>query len=222
MTPYYEQDGITIYCGDCCDIMPQLGPVDLVLTDPPYGIGWSAIGDQPEWTDDGFDPEQLLGIGSEHVFWGGNYYASALPNSADWLTWVKRPVYVDFSVDVRTYSTTELAWTDLGCRARFMCLVWDGGKRAGDPDNRMFYHSAQKPVELMLWCLGFSHTTGTVLDPFMGSGTTLVAAKRLGRRAIGIEREQKYCDIAIKRLAQSVLPLHELSQPTQAALEMGA
>lgn len=207
MTPYYEQDGVTIFHGDCRE---WSGVADLVLTDPPYGINWQprVTHQDQTWRDDEqFDAAPWLKVGSEHVFWGGNYFAQTLPHSADWLTWVKRPVDFDFSGDSRSYATAELAWTDLGCRARFMCLVWDGGKRAGAGENRDFLHPAQKPIELMLWCLSLSKTRGTVIDPFVGSGTTLAAAKRLGRKAIGIEREEQYCEIAAKRLQQGALPM---------------
>lgn len=210
MTPYYEQDGVTIYHGDCREAFSVLPVCDFVLTDPPYGIHWQPrVNHQDQaWRDDEqFDPANWLAIGREHVFWGGNYFARALPHSPDWLTWIKRPIEHDFSGDTRSYATVELAWSDLGCRARFKCHIWDGGKRAGYAENRDFCHPAQKPVELMLWCLGLSKTVGVVIDPFMGSGTTLVAAKRLGRKAIGIELEEKYCEIAAKRLSQGALPL---------------
>lgn len=208
MTPYYEQDGVTIYHGDCREIVDL--SADLVLSDPPYNINWKPrVNHQDQqWVDDQpFDPRPWLLIGCEHVFWGANYYASLLPDSPDWLTWIKRPIDFDFSSDRRSYATTEMAWTDLGCRSRFMCHVWDGGMRAGHIDNRGFLHPAQKPLELMAWCLSFSKTRGIVLDPFMGSGTTLVAAKRLGRKAIGIELNEAYCEIAAKRLQQGALPL---------------
>ena len=208
MRPYYSQDGIEIYHGDCRDVEP--GAVDFVLTDPPYGINWQPrVNHQDQqWRDDEqFNPARWLSMGREHVFWGANYYAQALPHSADWLSWIKRPIDMDFSGDKRSYATVELAWSDLGCRARFMCHVWDGGMRAGMGENRDFLHPAQKPVELMLWCLGLSKTRGLVFDPFMGSGTTLVAAKRMGRKAIGVERVEQYCEIAAKRFAQGVLDL---------------
>ena len=214
MKPYYEQSGVTIYCGDCRDWATR--DVDYVLTDAPYGIDWKPrVNHQDQaWRDtEDFDPTRWLSIGREHVFWGANYFARLLPHSPDWLTWIKRPIEIglDFSADKRSYSTVELAWSDLGCRARFKCHVWDGGMRAGVGENRDFSHPAQKPLELMIWCLSLSKTCGTVLDPFMGSGTTLVAAKRLGRRAIGIEREEKYCEIAARRLQQEALPLGEAS-----------
>ncbi len=208
MTPYYDHAGITIYNMDCRDW--TIETVDYVLTDPPYGIDWKPrVNHQDQaWKDDEqFDPARWLSVGREHVFWGANYFARELPHSADWLTWIKRPIETDFSGDKRSYATVELAWSDLGCRARFKCHVWDGGKRAGAAENRDFNHPAQKPLELMLWCLSLSKTRGTVLDPFMGSGTTLVATKRLGRQCVGIERDEKYCEIAAKRLQQEALPL---------------
>jgi site-specific DNA-methyltransferase (adenine-specific) len=224
--PFYNEDGITLYCCDCRDILPHLPQVDLVLTDPPYGIGWKPRvnhQDQP-WIDNKqFDPGPFLDFGTEHVFWGANYFSRLLPHSPDWLTWVKRPIHYDFSSDTRSYSTVELAWTNLRCGARFKAHTWDGGLRAGVSDNRTFCHPSQKPIELMVWCLEFSRTSGTILDPFAGSGTTLVAAKQLGRRAIGIEIEPRYCAIAVERLRQQVLPLEPLPPaPEQIDLLGGA
>ena len=208
MTPYYEQDGITIYHGDCREVLPSV-MADVVMTDPPYGIGWrppSATGVQ-EWIDDEtFDPSAWLRVGSAHLFWGANYFANKLPPSDSWLTWVKRPIHVDFSRDMRSYSTTELAWSDFGCKCRFIAHTWDGGKRSGEAENRTFCHPAQKPIEVMEWCMKLA-PVGSVIDPYMGSGTTLIAAKLAGRRAIGIERVERYCEIAAKRLSQGVLPL---------------
>jgi len=209
MTPYYQHAGITIYHVDCREIFPGLCAIDAVITDPPYGIGWRPRvnhQDTPRVDNEAFVPEAFLRVGTEHAFFGANHFASALPNSPDWLAWIKRPVALDFSCDRRSYSTIELAWTDMGCSARFIVHVWDGGMRAGNPQNRDFNHPAQKPVEVMSWVLGFSKTTGAICDPFCGSGTTLKAAKDLGRQAIGIEIEERYCEIAAKRLSQEVLP----------------
>ena len=120
-----------------------------------------------------------------------------------WLTWCKRPISCDFSNDSRSYATTELAWRNWG-KAKFFVHVWDGGKRAGASENRDFCHPSQKPVELMEWCIGLLPSEAEmVLDPFMGSGTTGVAAMNLQRKFIGIEREQKYFDIACKRIEQT-------------------
>ena len=212
-TPYYSHAGITIYCGDCRDILPHV-TADVVVTDPPYGIGH-----RTEYADRGrsklaqcrnyprvvgdnepFDPVGLIALGMPTITWGANHYASRLPDSDGWLVWDKeRP-------DDLNQSTCELAWTNVvkGCR-RFRYL-WHGMMRAGRED---IWHPTQKPVALMRWCLSFPWTEhlGLVLDPFMGSGTTLVAAKQLGRKAIGIEIEERYCEIAARRMAQEVLPL---------------
>ena len=199
MTPYYDHDGITIYHGDCRDVLPLLEPVDLVLTDPPYGIGankqtlgtgrkkfsrgddWDA--NRVEWL-----PE-LLEKGQHVCIWGGNYYADCLPATNDWLVWHK-------DNDGLSFSEVELAWTNFGKQARHLTHHWGGEVKQ---------HPTQKPLPVMRWCLSYLPDANTVLDPFMGSGTTLVAAKREGRRAIGIEIEERYCEIAANRLRQGVL-----------------
>jgi len=189
-----------LYLGDCLEILPTLPKVDAVITDPPYGIGWKPRvnhQDQP-WVDNvEFDISRFLAIGERHLFWGAQYFADKLPRSEAWATWVKRPINCDFSKDGRSYATTELAWTDWG-KARFIAHVWDGGMRAGSLANRTFCHPSQKPVEVMEWCI--PDGCNTVLDPFMGSGTTGLACMNLGRKFIGIEIEPKYFDIACERI----------------------
>lgn len=193
----------TLYLGDCREIVPSLHGVDAVITDPPYGINWKPRvnhQDQP-WIDDKeFDPSPFLRLGVWHLFWGAQYFADKLPVSESWATWVKRPIDFDFSKDGRTYATTELAWSDWG-KSRFKCLVWDGGKRAGTTENRDFSHPSQKPVEVMEWCI--PDGAETILDPYMGSGTTGVACHNLSRKFIGIEIEPEYFDIACKRVEQA-------------------
>ena len=186
--------------------MPSIGKVDAVVTDPPYGIGWKPRvnhQDQP-WVDEiNFDIRAFL-VGSHHIIWGGQYFSDKLPVSEGWLTWVKRPTTHDFSNDDRSYATTELAWRDFG-KAKFISHVWDGGKRAGAAENRSFCHPSQKPIEVMEWCLRqLPGECQSVLDPFMGSGTTGVAAVKLGRKFIGIEIEPKYFDIACRRISEAL------------------
>ena len=206
--PYYERDGITIYCGDCRDILPLLGPVDLVLTDPPSGIsyrhgsrkGGLLLGfDEATITGDDmpFDPSLLV----DHqrvVMWGANHYADRLSASKGWLVWDKR-----VGIPPNDQSDCEMAWTNFLTRAHLFSRYWNGG---GINEER--WHPSQKPIALMRWCIELAGDgIETILDPFMGSGTTLRAAKDLGRRAVGIEIEEKYVEIAIKRLAQEVMPL---------------
>jgi site-specific DNA-methyltransferase (adenine-specific) len=199
MTPYYEQDGIVIYHGDCRDVLPNLESVDLVLTDPPYGIGATRMtlgkGKKAFFRGEWDDERPLIGglviVGRLACIWGGNYYADQLPVTNDWLCWHKKN-------DDRSFSEFELAWTNFGCNTRIWSRHWSGEEKL---------HPTQKPVSLMRWCIERSGTMGLVVDPFMGSGTTLRAAKDCGRKAIGIEIEERYCEIAAKRLQQSVMAL---------------
>jgi site-specific DNA-methyltransferase (adenine-specific) len=207
--PYYQDDAVTIYHADCRDVLPHLPQVDLVLTDPPYGIahptdyrsrgrgGVAQCRDYPPVHGDSapFDPRPWLVWPC--VLFGANHFAHRLPPSPGWLVWDKeRPDDID-------QSTCELAWSNFVKGVRRFRYLWNGCMRAGTDD---LCHPTQKPVALMLWILQLKWTPpGIVLDPFMGSGTTLRAAKDLGRKAIGIEIEEKYCEIAARRCAQEVM-----------------
>jgi site-specific DNA-methyltransferase (adenine-specific) len=214
MKPYYEHAGITIYHGDCREILPELPKVDLVLTDPPYGIN---AGDQRrqksrtkmalatdyganDWDCKPVDFDLLwncLQSGTKAICFGGNFYS--FPRASRWLVWDK-----DNTGD---FADCELAWTNLGGAVRRVRYRWNGMlQEPGFPKEKRV-HPTQKPIAVMRWAIGLAFHSGTILDPFMGSGTTLVAAKQLGRKAIGIEIEEKYCEIAVKRLSQEVLPL---------------
>jgi DNA modification methylase len=222
MTPYYEESGITIFHAEAMDVLSQYMDLrnrhlfDLLLTDPPYGIGlakrtkgWKAKSDKwpgarltmdygvSEW-DATTQPEVLAlarTICREQIIFGGNYYD--LPPAKCWLVWDKE------NGDTR-YADAELAWTNLDKTVRLTRYLWNGFQKA-QPEQR--FHPTQKPEAVMVWALQHAQNVRTVLDPFMGSGTTLVAAKRLGKQATGIEREEKYCEIAAKRLAQGALPM---------------
>lgn len=212
MKPYYEKDGITIYHGDCREILPALPKSDLLLTDPPYGIGEAAGKNRTrvhatipkDYGNDSWDDEPTprdlldLAIGSaqQAVIFGGNYFG--LPASPCWLVWDK-----DNTGD---FADCELAWTNLAWAVRRIRYRWNGMiQEHGGVAKEPRFHPTQKPVAVMAWALKVARiTSGTVLDPFMGSGTTLVAARAAGLRAIGVEREERYCEIAAKRLAQGV------------------
>jgi DNA modification methylase len=146
--------------------------------------------------DQPFDPAPW--IDRPAILWGANHYANRLPCSGGWLVWDKTPNGVRHGF---IYSHAEMAWTNLGNRVSKFSLEWQGADRNGEP----FLHPTQKPLPLMQWCLELLDAEAVVLDPFMGSGTTLRAAKDLGRRAIGIEIEERYCEIAANRLSQEVL-----------------
>jgi len=214
---FYQDSWATIYCGDCRDILPMLEPVDLVLTDPPYGIGlmhkdgtmggtsrnikrWAGQINpiyHPFNDNSPIDPSPLLPMSKNQIIWGGNYIADKLPPQRCWLVWYKR-----VNGQQNCYGDCELAWSSLDQPIRLFSYLWMGMLRDGEQEEH--YHPTQKPVSLMKWCISLVETSQTILDPFMGSGTTLVAAKNLNRKSIGIEIEPKYCEIAVKRLRQEV------------------
>ena len=204
MTPYYERDGITIYHGDCRDVLPLLGPVDLVLTDPPYGVG------KADW-DSSFSLEWLPLAAkvtrNALAIMPGIANLLALPESIDGLRY-------KWTLSVHVINAIVRGAVGFGNWIPCVVYVREGGsiytcnQDAGEVAIRgqMPNHPSPKPYDAMRWLV--ERLPGdTVLDPFMGSGTTLRAAKDLGRRAIGIEIEEKYCAIAAQRLAQEVLAL---------------
>lgn len=208
---FYEQDGITIYNARCEQVLPFLDPVDLVLTDPPYGIGdkWAdgvmagkrgtsrLWGNGEDW--DRVPPpmwliEQVIGSGADAIIWGGNYFGL---RGRGWLIWDK--------VQTFSGSDAELAWTTFDAPVRtFRLSRIDAYQNC---TNERKQHPTQKPLGLMKWAIRQApDTVQTVLDPFMGVGTTLVAAKLMGKRGIGIEVSTEYCERAVERLRQGVLP----------------
>ena len=186
-------EGVTLYLGDCREILPTLGKVDAVVTDPPYGIGINksnrlsvSRGHGGEsWDDEAADMSWLVPMAVPSIVWGGNYFD--FPPTRAPLVWDKNNAGRDFA-------DFELAWTNLDMVARrivYRPMNMDGGK----------LHPTQKPIEVMHWCV--SHLPADcklILDPFMGSGTTGVACAKVGKHFIGIEREPKYFDIACKRI----------------------
>lgn len=201
MKPYFQDDAVTIYHGDCRDIAPNLGRFDLLLTDPPYGIGFAAqptnyqraAGMMPcDWDNESPDILQFLQLGDSQCIWGGNYFP--LPISRGWLAWVKPDA-------PKSMGNLELAWTseDRNAKHFFWSIAATNAERVG--------HPTQKPLSVISWCLSFWPNAKTVVDPFAGSGTTGRAAKDFGKTAVLIEREERYCEIAAKRMEQQVLPL---------------
>jgi len=195
--PYYDRDGITIYNADCRKVLPFLDRFDLLLTDPPYGIGIAANPvrqrhEKQDW-DNARPPKYLVEMAIEaakySIIWGGNYFG--LPASRKFLVWDKKQPE-DFSL-----AMAEQAWCS-----------WDGNAKAYTRRVLGYakVHPTQKPEDLMRWCISQPpEHVETILDPFMGSGTTLVAAKLEGRRAVGIEISEKYCEAAANRLSQGTL-----------------
>ncbi len=214
MKPYYQDESVTIYHGDCREVLGCIASDALLVTDPPYGVNMNTsysqrgvlanANDYPRvYGDDApFDPSHLLRFESA-VLWGANYYADKLPPRGSWLVWDKREgSCFNYQADA------ELAWVRgvSGTVPRLFAHRWNGMIKASEQGQRRV-HPTQKPVALMAWCLGFFPADKVVVDAYMGSGPTLRAAKDMGRRAIGIEYEERYCEIAARRCSQETLNL---------------
>jgi site-specific DNA-methyltransferase (adenine-specific) len=214
--PYYEQDGITIYHGDCRELLPTLSGLEggAVITDPPYGMDWAFTGQGSGKRAQGgtesrtkgvrikgdrqdFDPTPLLDFPIV-VLWGMHHFPDKLRRGSV-LVWIKKypDAYGTFLSDA------DLAWMKGGCGVYLSHTVNPARFQSEKA------HPTQKPVEIMEWCIRRAGVPagGLILDPYMGSGSTLVAAKNLGRLAIGIELEERYCEVAARRLSQGVLDL---------------
>mgnify|MGYP000505885657 CR=1 FL=1 len=217
----------TLYLGDCREILPILGPVDAVVTDPPYGIGkdgqkrtTGGNGGRKAYDFMGWDgerPDAALLVALHRmspicVMWGGNYFADLLPPAGKWLVWDKGQR--NFSL-----ADCEFAWSSQQLAARVLTLPRGEALQDGKE------HPTQKPVRLMAWCLDMHPKAKTVCDPFMGTGTTGVACVQSGRRFIGIERERNYFEIACRRIEQAaaqgqLLPADPAGEPQQTGLAL--
>lgn len=214
-----------IYCGDCLDLMREMPDksVDLVLTDPPYGIKvggakpFGKVGGGKQRTgpttgmvvgativkptefilfDDSEPPTQeyfdeMFRISENQIIFGGNYFG--LPPSSCWIVWDKD--------NTGNFADAELAWTSFPSAVRLFKWRWNGLLQQDMAHKEKRQHPTQKPLPLMMWCLEkYSKPGMTILDPFMGSGTTCVACKKLGRNYVGIDKEPAYVEIARKRI----------------------
>lgn len=212
MEPYYSRDGITLYHADCREVLPTLSKVDLVLTDPPYGIavntdnsrfsggtkgniakrgnGVGSCGGKPIANDDKpFEPEFLTRYGKHQIIWGWNNFPDKLPRGAC-LVWLKRndDAFGTFLSDAET------AWMSKG---HGVYCIRDLSNNAIANER---IHPTQKPVTLIEWCLSFFPAAQRVLDPFAGSCTTGVASWNQQREAILCEVDERYCELGAKRL----------------------
>jgi len=218
-----EIGNATLYLGDCLEVLPFIDKVDAVITDPPYGINAESAGGRgmSGWNNfeklhwDKVRPEKatfdlFLQKGKIVVVWGGNYFTDWLPPSMGWLSW-------DKCQDGFSLADFELAWTNQHKAARR--INYSRAMALKDVKE----HPTQKPIAVMKWCIEqCKPSPKIILDPFMGSGTTGIGALQMGRQFIGIEREQKYFDIACKRIEQAIaqpqLFAHEQPKQIQEAM----
>lgn len=192
-------EGVTLHLGDCREIWPALGKFDAVVTDPPYGVsvnrGDGKIGKERRKIAQDESPPAVSHLAKwPSIIWGGNNFCDQLPRSTGWLVWFKH------QPDGCEHSQAEIAWSNVVKTVRHYSEAYHGFMRAADG----WHHPTQKPPRLMQWCLGFVPDAKIILDPFMGSGTTGVAAVKLGRKFIGIEIESEYFDIACRRIDEAL------------------
>jgi len=205
-TAKVEIGNATLYLGDCAEILPTLGHFDAVVTDPPYGIGEAKgrnktrgkLAVSKDYGDDDWDNKPVTkqaidlmrNLSKWQIIFGGNYFE--LPPTKCWLIWDKENGATDFA-------DAELAWTNLDKAVRLKRYMWHGMLRANKEPRGD--HPTQKPVGIMEWVINhLPAETQTIIDPYMGSGTTGVACAKMGKLFVGIEREQKYFDVACKRI----------------------
>ena len=198
MKPTWERGNVRLYLGDCREVMPHVGKVDACVTDPPFGIGermsggtWGAAAKYADFRRWDVAPESdvfqmIQDAAPMAIIWGGNYFP--LPPSRCWLAWDKRNA-------VPTMADIELAWTNLDRPAKR--FSWNVGTHTSG-------HPTEKPLPLMEWCVGFTPPDAIVCDPYMGSGTTGVAAVQTGRSFIGIEIDPTYFEIAVRRIDKAI------------------
>lgn len=243
MKPYYDEDGITIYHGDCFDILHDLSGIGAVVTDPPYSSGGAFRGDRalqtsvkyvnsdttsyrPDFAGDNRDQRSFL---AWSAMWLNAARHASDPGAVlcSFIDWRQLPILTD-AIQAGGWVWRNLAtWHKPGSRmqkgrfsasAEYVIYATNGPTTGGQgsPQNVFAHatitgddkvHIAEKPREVMRWILQVVPPGAVVLDPFMGSGSTLQAAKDLGHKAIGIEVDERYCEIAVHRMAQGVLPL---------------
>jgi DNA modification methylase len=218
VSPYFQDNLTTIYHAKCEDIVDLISGIDLLLTDPPYGIkenhtknnsrtNAAAVKDYGEYNWDQAPPsDELISrcrkTAEKQIIFGGNYFT--LPPTSCWLVWDKKTT--------GDFADCELAWTNLKKAVRRIEYLWNGMIKAAKEER---FHPTQKPVKVMQWCIKQAGCVSSVIDPFMGSGTTLLAARQLGIPCVGIDREERYCEIAAKRVENTSF------RPLSEALESG-
>lgn len=215
--------GATLYLGDCREILPTRGKIEAIITDPPYGIGYVHGGGgkgstqyliankaktkasghaRPVAGDDvPFDPSHLLAASDNVLMFGADHFYPRLPDSGRWLVWDK----LDGLEAWDSFSDVECAWHSKEGAARIFSFRWKGVvgvKRGEDNGNRC--HPTQKPIALMAWCIEQAGGPAVITDPYMGSGTTGVAAAQAGLQFVGMETDERHFESACKRIEQAV------------------
>ena len=217
----------TLYLGDCLEVLPTLGKVDAVVADPPYGVGYRHGVDKGKLAgptirpneeihgdDRPFDPAPFLTYGNV-ILWGANNYAQRLPAGGGWLVWDKRD-----GMSSNDQADCEIAWTNAMHTIRIFRHLWNGMLKASERGEKRV-HQTQKPIALMLWCLGFVADAQTILDPYMGSAPVGIACAATGQKYIGVEINPHDFDIACRRIEDAYKqPRLFDDEPKQKAIQL--
>lgn len=222
--------GQRLILGDCMAVMQELGRFDACVTDPPYGIGEHGgkkrfgpasvargFTSNKDYNRKAWDAEPVseaaisaaIASSDKAIIWGANHFITRIGlDSPCWLVWHKK------GADRSSFADCELAWTNLPGAVRYFKLDWVGFGAINSGEVRL--HPTQKPVPLIEWCLGFLPKAQTILDPFCGSGTTLVACERMGKRGTGIERDPDYFEVMCRRVEEATRQPDLFVAPPQA------
>ena len=216
-----------LWHGDCREVLPLLPRFDLLLTDPPYGIGANKmqLGNGKRRIERGTEdwdaappPRWLLEMALDQcgsaIVWGGNYFG--LPAAKCWLVW-------DKGTGDNSFADAELAWTNIDSVVKLLKHHWVGSTAKEPGEERI--HPTQKPVRVMTWSLDRVPDARRVCDPFMGAGSAGVACAAAGREFVGIERERRFFDAACERIARAqaqgqLLPPEQVAAPEQQTMEL--
>lgn len=220
-------DTITIINANCRDVLNEI-VADYIISDPPYGISYDASHSKykngkdhgaAEWDKEPYDPSPIIKMNLPSIVWGGNCFASKLPDYSGWLCWVK----IDRNGTKIRQAEMELAWSNCVTRSQCYRYTWIGAGMEGETNrvNGGTCHPTQKPVPLMVWCMEVIAVPqdAIVLDPYMGSGTTGIACIRTGRRFIGIEIDKQHYQTARRRLLDELAQCNLFGQNKDGALE---
>lgn len=211
VSPRVERIGdAELWLGDCREIAPTLPRADALISDPPYGVsertnrkaaGRSNLAECNDFPpvfgdDEPFDPAVWIAMSDKVILWGANHYCSRMPGSPTWLVWDKRD-----GVPSNDNADCEMAWSNVGGPARLIRHLWSGMIKASEKDERRV-HPTQKPIEVMRWCVQQARLkpASSIMDPFMGAGSSGIAALSLGHRFTGIEIDPRYFDTACRRI----------------------
>lgn len=212
-----------VYQGDCLELMKSLPEkyIDVIITDPPYGIniakkgnvGGDNLGKAKDYGECKWDSEipsqeyfrEIFRVSKNQIIFGGNYFVEYLKNSPCWIVWDKD--------NTGNFADCELVWTSFNSAVRKFKWRWNGMLQEKMNWKEKRFHPTQKPIPLMRWIIqNYTNEKDIILDPFAGSGSTLLACKQLNRKFIGFEISEEYCKIANKRLEQQTLSREKVSK----------